>query len=291
MGKTEMQNIPFHRMDTEIPDGIGFSYIEVGDNYDEITKSYKNTAHRDDYYLFLFMEYTEAELILDFEEFSFKGNSVLYVRPGQVHFVKSIKNSKGWFLAIDSMLVEEKHSYTFEEQFLTQKPIALDASVRAIIRDTARLLHSAIHAEPTMFSDEIIVDIANVFIGMIAEQYEKQGFNLQQYNSRSMRISSRFKELLLENFKTCKSPAQYAEMLHYSLPHLNKLMKNATGFPVSYWIHQRVMLEAKRLLYYTDMDVKEIAFSLGYEDHAYFSRLFSGVVGLSPRAFRDKYHE
>ena len=291
MGKTEMQNIPFHRMDTEIPDGIGFSYIEVGDNYDGITKSYKNTAHRDDYYLFLFMEYTEAEMILDFEEFSFNGSCVLYVHPGQVHFVKSIKNSKGWFLAIDSMLIEEKHSYAFEKQLLTQKPISVDASVMAIMGDTARLLHSVIHAEPTMFSDEIIVDIANVFIGMIAEQYEEQDLNLQQHNSRIKWITFQFKELLSENFKTYKSPIQYAEMLNYSLPHLNKLMKKATGFPVSYWIHQRVMLEAKRLLYYTDMDVKEIAFSLGYEDHTYFSRLFSHVVGQSPRAFRDKYHE
>jgi AraC-like DNA-binding protein len=52
-----------------------------------------------------------------------------------------------------------------------------------------------------------------------------------------------------------------------------------------------VVLEAKRLLYYTDMDVKEIAFSLGYEDHTYFSRLFSKVAGIPPGAFRRKFRE
>ena len=64
-----------------------------------------------------------------------------------------------------------------------------------------------------------------------------------------------------------------------------------TGFPISYWIHQQVVLEAKRLLYYTNMDVKEIAFSLGYEDPTYFSRLFSKVTGISPGAFRQKFHK
>ena len=88
-----------------------------------------------------------------------------------------------------------------------------------------------------------------------------------------------------------KSPSQYADELNYSLSHLNDSVKITTGFPVSYWIHQQVILEAKRLLYYTDMNVREIAFSLGYEDYTYFSRLFSKVAGMSPNAFRRKFHE
>ena len=88
-----------------------------------------------------------------------------------------------------------------------------------------------------------------------------------------------------------KSPCQYADKLNYSLSYLNESVKSVTGFPISYWIHQQIILEAKRLLYYTDMSVREIAFFLGYEDHTYFSRLFSKVAGMSPGAFRQKFHE
>ena len=61
--------------------------------------------------------------------------------------------------------------------------------------------------------------------------------------------------------------------------------------PVSYWIQHELVLEAKRLLYYSDLTVKEVAFALGYDDHAYFSRLFSKVTGMSPGSFRKSTHE
>lgn len=64
-----------------------------------------------------------------------------------------------------------------------------------------------------------------------------------------------------------------------------------TGFSVSHWIHHEIVLEAKRLLYHSEYSVKEIAHELGYEDHAYFSRLFKEVVRQTPGEFRRRYRE
>jgi AraC family transcriptional regulator, transcriptional activator of pobA len=61
------------------------------------------------------------------------------------------------------------------------------------------------------------------------------------------------------------------------------------GFNVTHWLMNEVMLEAKRLLIYSQANVKEIAYRLGYEDHAYFSRLFKKQTGLTPSGFRDDY--
>jgi AraC-like DNA-binding protein len=159
------------------------------------------------------------------------------------------------------------------------------------LHETAHLLSAYSETPATPFSKDITLHLANVFIGIIAEQYIHQQENSLHSKSRSASIAHRFKGALSDNFKTVKSPAKYAEMLSYSLSHLNESVKNATGFPVSYWIHQQVILEAKRLLYYTDLDIKEIAFKLGYDDHTYFSRLFSKMVRMSPSTFRHKFHE
>jgi len=292
MKQTKQQVIPVHRMDAQTPLGIEFSYMEMTDEYNEIMlQSNKNVVHRDDYYMFLFLEIAAAVFTVDFEEIHLQGESVFYVRPGQVHFVSSIRESKGWALAIDSMLVENDYKNTFEGQFHTQRPIALDESILARMGETARLLQNAMQAKPTAFSNRIILNLANVFIGIIAEQYVDKQENLQRHKSRAVLITHQFKKMLSENFKTLKSPIQYAKILNYSLSHLNESVKSITGFPVSYWIHQQVILEAKRLLYYTKMDVKEISFLLGYEDHTYFSRLFSKVAGVSPGTFRQKFHE
>lgn len=291
--KQYKQAIPVHSMDdTESPLGIKFSYTEVTEGYVEIVlKTHKNEVHRDNYYMFLFLESADAIFSVDFEEVEWRGETVFYVRPGQVHFISSIREARGWWMMIDTMLVENIYRNLFEGQFPTQKPIAIDAATKTKLSKTVHLLNTCINSAPTPFSNDIILSLSNIFIGIIAEQYAYQPESLKQDKSRSALIAYRFKEMLSNNFKTTKSPAEYARMLNYSLSHLNESVKNVTGFPVSYWIHQQVVLESKRLLCYTDLDVKEIAFKLGYDDHTYFSRLFSKVVGISPNAFRNKFHE
>ena len=91
----KQQLIPTHRMDTQAPLGIGFGYLEMTDEYDEIMQeSKRDVVHRDDYYMFLFMETATATFIVDFEDMQLQGESVFYVRPGQVHFVTSEINAQ-----------------------------------------------------------------------------------------------------------------------------------------------------------------------------------------------------
>ena len=67
------------------------------------------------------------------------------------------------------------------------------------------------------------------------------------------------------------------QLIRMNLPQPNEVIKN------------RIILEAKRLLVHTVMTAKEIAYELGYEDPAYFSRLFFIKTGESPSGFKSKY--
>ncbi len=83
-----------------------------------------------------------------------------------------------------------------------------------------------------------------------------------------------------------KSPAAYALMLNISEVYLNEAVKGATGLNVSTYIRNRLMIQAKRQLAYSSLASKEIAYNLGYEDYAYFSRLFKKSAGVSPSEYR-----
>jgi AraC-like DNA-binding protein len=72
------------------------------------------------------------------------------------------------------------------------------------------------------------------------------------------------------------------------MSYLNECVKAVTGKSVTSQIQQRVTMEAKRLLYHSNRSVKEIAGDLGFDDHSYFTRLFTKVVGMTPLAFRAK---
>jgi AraC-like DNA-binding protein len=93
---------------------------------------------------------------------------------------------------------------------------------------------------------------------------------------------------LERDFLTAKRPTEYAQKLNISTSYLNECVKYTTGHPVSFHLQQRVILEAKRFLYYSEKSVKEIADELGYDDYPYFSRLFTKVTGMSALAFRNK---
>ena len=124
-------------------------------------------------------------------------------------------------------------------------------------------------------------------VGLVISQYMEQVKPLDKL-SRMEVVAKTFREALERHFITAKRPAEYAAQLNISAPYLNECVKATTGHPVSYHIQQRVVLEAKRLLYHSDASVKEIAGELGYDDYPYFSRLFTKVAGMSALAFRNK---
>lgn len=86
------------------------------------------------------------------------------------------------------------------------------------------------------------------------------------------------------------SVADYAEALAVTPTHLNRITRAATGDTASHLILNRLIREARRNLVYTNLPVSTIAYALGFEDPAYFSRVYAAATGVSPRAFRAQLH-
>lgn len=104
----------------------------------------------------------------------------------------------------------------------------------------------------------------------------------------SSEITNRFRELLFENIATKHQVSDYASMLHITPNHLNKSVRRVTGKPAIRWIMETIVLEAKVLLYQSNLSISEIALELGVDDQSYFSRLFKKYEGITPMGFRKK---
>ena len=92
--------------------------------------------------------------------------------------------------------------------------------------------------------------------------------------------------MLTTELKREKSPSAYAGMLNITEGYLNEAVRRVTGMNVSAYIRSQVVTEAKRELMYTSLSAKEIAYSLGYDDYVYFSKLFKKAAGVSPVEYR-----
>lgn len=101
----------------------------------------------------------------------------------------------------------------------------------------------------------------------------------------------RFEALLEQHFLAHWTVSDYAAALSITPTHLSRLTRSATGHAASQLILERIIREARRNLVYTNLPVATIAFALGFNDPAYFSRLFAAATGVSPRRFRGSIHE
>lgn len=98
-----------------------------------------------------------------------------------------------------------------------------------------------------------------------------------------------FSRYLEIHFRKKHNVAEYAELLHLAPKTLTHKFKSLNLESPNQLIINRILLEAKRLLFYTDKPVKEIAYDLGYEDPAYFNRLFTNKTGSTPSNFKKNY--
>lgn len=109
-----------------------------------------------------------------------------------------------------------------------------------------------------------------------------QTLNTLNYN----RYIKRYTKLVNKQFQAHHSVSYYAESLNITAGHLNDLCKLHLGISAKQYIQSRLILEAKRLLLYTDLPIDEIAAQLNFDDSSYFIRMFKQNAGATPLAFR-----
>jgi len=99
-------------------------------------------------------------------------------------------------------------------------------------------------------------------------------------------LVQRYRGLLEQHFRQHRPVGFYARALGVSADHLSRVCRHATGTSALDLAHERVLLEARRLLAYTPASVIEVAHELGFDDPAYFSRFFAKLAGQAPSTYR-----
>ena len=116
----------------------------------------------------------------------------------------------------------------------------------------------------------------------------KQGLANPSITKENLDIVRKFNVLVEMHFHTKHKVSEYAELLHKSPKTLANVFAQYDAQSPSQIINNRIVLEAKRLLLYTDKSAKEIAFELGYDDAAVFSRFFKKQTGTSPSNYKKQ---
>ncbi|GAA4317726.1 AraC family transcriptional regulator [Mucilaginibacter gynuensis] len=243
-------------------------------------------SHRDNGHLFILQEQGTTHIEIDFQIHHIEASSIIYINPSQIHRLIAFENAttSSWIITNENLHPEY---INILDSLTPVNALTLTAETLSIISETASLCIKLAERKHEKLFDAILKESCNTLVALVISQYLAQAKTTDSF-SRFEVITKAFKLALEHHFTTVKSPTAYAKQLNISTPYLNECVKNTTGHSVSYQIQQRVVLEAKRLLFHSNRSVKEIAVELGYDDYSYFTRLFVKTTGMTPLSFRSK---
>jgi AraC-like DNA-binding protein len=141
------------------------------------------------------------------------------------------------------------------------------------------------------FSADILRHYLQIFLLKCKQYYLRYFADKSKTLDPHFSLVQQFNALVEQRFRQVHQVQEYASLMAMSPSLLNKHVKNITGFTAGEVILDRLMLQAKRYLIYTDLSNKEIAYQLNYQDPSYFSRIFKRKTGKSPSDFRRLENE
>ncbi|MFN1215651.1 AraC family transcriptional regulator [Chryseobacterium kwangjuense] len=283
------QSIPTYDLSSITHHGILIERIEKRTMSTE-DNLFDKGVHRDSHYIFTYLESGHAKMMVDFKTIEARDAAVFFLLPGQVHEGILMDEVNGWFIAVKADLLPDAVRSVFEESLVDIQPISIDKSRAERLSACAKMLKMAYTEEMLETKDGFFVvqSLMNAFAGLYALIFLEENNPEIVNESRAVQLARKFRILVRKEFRTLKNPSAYAALLNISRGYLTEVIREVTGKPAQHWIQQEILIEAKRLLSFTQLTVKEIAYELGYSDHTYFSRLFSKTEGYPPSEFRDK---
>ena len=211
---------------------------------------------------------------------------VVNVPVGHVHGFSFTRGTQGWVLTVAAEMLDEV--------LTPAEGLRRVLAQATVVRGTPQMRSTmaqvfAEFAGRHFARAHLLRALSAALIGLVAR--EMAGKQETPDGAAKADQFRRFEALLELHFLKHWTVSDYAKALSITPTHLSRLARSATGHAASHLILERVIREARRNLVYTNLPVSTIAYALGFNDPAYFSRLFSGATGLSPRSFRDKVHK
>lgn len=138
-------------------------------------------------------------------------------------------------------------------------------------------------------TEEMLRTLLKLIILKSTRIWKRQHQLSDKEQQKDVQFLRKFSKLVELHYKTLHTVADYADLLYITPKNLSKKIGLVSKDTPNDIIKNRIILESKRLLAYTTMSVKEIAYHMNYEDDAYFVRFFTKHTGISPTGFRKQF--
>jgi AraC family transcriptional activator of pobA len=241
-------------------------------------------AHADLHHIFLISQ-GGGTMNADAQALAFGPGALLIVPAGVVHGFAFAPETKGMVLTLADSYLRELALRESGFSALFARPVTLvPPSLEIVDGSVSRLKRELAWAAPG-HAAAVDSHLLAVLVEALRLNHQAEALAPAQDVSAA-RLVARFREAIEAGFLSGMDMGLYARRLGVSATRLRRACRSVTGQPPISLLRDRLILEAKRQLIYSNMTVAETAYYLGFEDPAYFSRVFSRCERCSPKAFR-----
>jgi len=247
-------------------------------------------AHRDLHQLLIILA-GGGEMEAETQSHSFRAPTLLIAPAGVVHGFAFTAETEGYVVTLADTLLRDlgREEPAFKRLFRAPACASLAADpahTQELAEGVPKLRRELVWKAPASGA-AAAARLMTVLVSVVRALHQPDEAGAAAISARAALVA-RFREKVEFHLRMGLSIAQYAKALSVTPARLRAACLEVTGKPPARVLEDRLLLEAKRTLSYTNMTVAETAYYLGFADPAYFSRFFSKNAGESPAAFRKR---
>ncbi|MDR8394301.1 helix-turn-helix domain-containing protein [Aliifodinibius sp. S!AR15-10] len=273
---------------------IEFEIVNLSNIYKQ-HKAGMTTAHRLNFYQILwFIEGNPVHLV-DFKPVQAEPNTLVFVGKDQVEvFDKHGEFEAKCILFTDFFFCKSNADAEFLRNSILFNDLLDISSIKLheqidVFLNLFRQMELEYQNTGESYHSDILRKLLHSFLLLAERERRKQKDFTEIKKSAGLDYTIQFKELLENQFREVKQVNEYARQLNITPKRLHQVTTGVLGESPKKVIDERVILEAKRLLAHSTDTIKEVGFTLGFDEPTNFSKYFKNNAGISPLEFREEF--
>ena len=232
-----------------------------------------------------------ASATVNITDYSFKANDVLLFEPGNFLFIHDISEDALVYWIVFGSSFLEKHTFnnrmSLSAMQIKSPKLSLRQEQTDVLCSMYHTLIQALNTQPSMLNTEKMVHIFNLLQTSYASMARQQNDVEPRPIDRKTEIYHDYCQLVVKHYHEWHHVNQYAQAMRITLPHLCSTIRQVSDRTAGDIINDAILTDAKAQLKITNLQIKEIALSLGFDNIAFFNRFFKSHVGVTPKVYRN----
>ena len=287
--KTKIEEYHLHK---DQPEKLQFDIFSLNE-YLKDSIGLVNKPHIHSFYQIIWFTKGYGKHFVDFNEFEVSANKMFFISKNQIHCFDSNLNYEGVLIHFnESFLLDNENDidiflkYSIFNDFESEPVFTIPTEAIEKFDGLVASLKQEISVPDNFAHKDFLKHLLNLFLISIQRLGKRNNYKNLAFSNQITLL--KFKQSLEINFKTLHTVKEYASILNITSKTLtNHTTQTSFKTPLEI-INDRIILEAKRLLSHSVLNINEIGFQLGYEDPSYFVKFFKRQTKMSPGDFRKK---